>query len=50
MRHIMKKTSLYTTPCCESIATLEAAALLVGSDLTDNGAGDLLTGGEEYTF
>ncbi|MBO4670775.1 MAG: hypothetical protein J5640_02905 [Bacteroidales bacterium] len=44
------KTFPYAAPCCEYDIICEATALLGGSDLTDDGAGDVLTGGEEYTF
>lgn len=43
--------SPYATPRCEYDKYLEAAAcILAGSDLTDDGPGEFLTGGGEYEF
>ena len=40
----------YASPRCEIEYYLQAVALLAGSDLTDDGAGDTLFPGEEYTL
>lgn len=40
----------YATPSCEYDNYLEATALLAGSDLTDDGAGEFLTSGGEFEF
>lgn len=40
----------YTTPRCEYDVFVEAVALLSGSDLTDDGAGGFLDGGDEFEF
>ena len=44
------KIGIYSAPCCEYDRIIEAAALLQGSDLTDDGAGEFLTDGGEFTF
>lgn len=46
----MMITTPYAAPCCEFDGIIEATALLGGSDLTDDGAGDMLTNGDEFTF
>ena len=40
----------YATPSCEYDNYLEATALLAGSDLTDDGAGEFITSGGEFEF
>ena len=44
------KTHPYAPPVCEYDKMIEATALLAGSDLTDDGAGDFLTDGGEFEF
>lgn len=46
----MKTIHTYAAPCCEYDNFIEATALLGGSDLTDDGAGDILTDGGEFTL
>ncbi|MBP5559194.1 MAG: hypothetical protein J6X71_05460 [Bacteroidales bacterium] len=43
-------TKPYATPRCEYDNYLEATALLAGSDLTDDGAGEFITSGGEFEF
>ncbi|MBO7604318.1 MAG: hypothetical protein J6S97_07880 [Bacteroidales bacterium] len=38
----------YQRPLCETEEYVSSLALLAGSDLTDEGAGDILTPGEIY--
>lgn len=40
----------YAAPSCEYETMTVAWSLLDGSDLTDDGAGDFMTGGDEYEF
>ncbi len=40
----------YATPSCEYDNYFEATALLAGSDLTDDGAGEFITSGGEFEF
>ena len=40
----------YQHPQCELNNYLEATALLTGSDLTDEGAGDFLLPGDDFTL
>ena len=44
------KTYPYATPSCEFDNYLEVTALLAGSDLTDDGAGEFITSGGEFEF
>ena len=40
----------YAPPACEYDIYSAAAGILTGSDLTDDGAGDFLLPGDEYTL
>lgn len=40
----------YAPPVCEYDTYSAAAGILTGSDLTDDGAGDFLLPGDEYTL
>lgn len=40
----------YAPPLCEYDNYFEATALLTGSDLTDEGAGDFLLPGDDFTL
>lgn len=44
------KTVEYLTPKCEYEVSIVVETLFTGSDLTDEGPGDILTGGDEYEF
>jgi hypothetical protein len=46
----MTKALKYAAPSCEYDKMAMATALLSGSDLTDDGAGDFLTDGGEFEF
>lgn len=49
IKNIVKRTP-YAPPVCEFNNYLAANYILAGSDLTDDGAGDFLQPGDEYTF
>lgn len=50
MQAIVIKLLNYAPPACEFNNYLAANYILAGSDLTDDGAGDFLQPGDEYTF
>lgn len=48
--HIFNKRTYYECPLCETEEHQVPVSILTGSELTDDGAGDFLVPGEEYTF
>jgi hypothetical protein len=50
MQAIVTKTLRYAPPRCEYDYYSAAAGILSGSELTDDGAGDFLIPGEEFTL